>query len=325
MDGGADAIIQAANFHLKTGTTTIMPTSLSCSLDTLIEFLKDLRIAKNSGKLLGTIPGAHLEGPYFAKSQAGAQNPDYITPPKPEDYQMLLEHYGDLICRWSFAPELEGSLAFCKALTANGIYPSIGHSEAVYDDVKAVYDQGCRTVTHLYSGMSTITRQNGYRKLGVIESAYLLEEMTVEIIADGKHLPPELLKMILKCKDPNKICLVTDAMRAAGTDLTESFLGRKSEQTPCIIDDAVAKLPDRTSFAGSIATADRLVRTMVELAGCDVKTAVAMMTEVPARMFGLKTKGKLEKGMDADIVIFDDNITIKNVITGGNEIGNQNL
>ncbi len=325
MDGGADAIIHAANFHLKTGTTSIMPTSLSCSPGVLTGFLEDLRAAQHSEKLLGTILGAHLEGPYFAKSQAGAQNPQYITPPKPEDYQMLLEKYGDIICRWSFAPELEGSLAFCEALIAKGIHPSIAHSEATYEEVKAVYDQGCRMVTHLYSGMSTITRHNGYRKLGVIESAYLLKEMNVEVIADGKHLPPELLKLILTCKDNRNICLVTDAMRAAGTDLTESFLGRKGEQTPCIIDDAVAKLPDRTSFAGSIATADRLVRTMVELAGCSVLAAVAMITEVPARIFGLKTKGKLEKDMDADIVIFDDTIHIKNVIAGGKEIGNQNL
>lgn len=325
MDGGADAIVHAANFHLKTGTTSIMPTSLACSLDTLTEFLKDLRIAKSSPKLLGTILGAHLEGPYFAKSQAGAQNPDYITPPKSEDYQRILKEFGDLICRWSFAPELEGSPEFCEALVANGVYPSVAHSEAEYEDVQAVYDKGCRTVTHLYSGMSTITRRNGYRKLGVIESAYLLDEMSIEIIADGKHLPPELLKMIVKCKDPKKICLVTDAMRAAGTDAAESFLGRVGEQTPCIIEDAVAKLPDRTSFAGSIATADRLVRTMVEQAGCKVETAVSMITEVPARLFGLKTKGKLEKGLDADIVIFDDKIHIKKVITGGTEIGNQNL
>ncbi len=325
MDGGADPIIQAANFHLKTGTTSIMPTSLSCSTEVLTDFLADLRTAQHAKTLLGTILGAHLEGPYFAKSQAGAQNPQYITLPKPEEYQIILRDFGDLICRWSFAPELEGSLAFCEALVANGVYPSVAHSEAIYDDVKAAYDKGCRTVTHLYSGMSTITRHNGYRKLGVTESAYLLDEMNVEIIADGKHLPPELLKMIVKCKDNKKICLVTDAMRAAGTGFTESFLGRKGEQTPCIIDDSVAKLPDLTSFAGSIATADRLVRTMVELADCNVETAVAMMTEAPARMFGLKSKGKLAKGYDADVIIFDAHINIKKVIAGGKEIGNQNL
>lgn len=325
LDGGADAIIQAANFHLKTGTTSIMPTSLASSPQTLIEFLKDLRIAKNSEKLLGTILGAHLEGPYFAKSQAGAQNPEYITPPNPQDYNMILENFSDIISCWSFAPELEGSMEFCEALVGKGVCPSVAHSEATYEEVKAVYDKGCKKITHLYSGMSTITRHNGYRKLGVVESAYLLDEIAVEIIADGKHLPPELLKMILKCKGNKNICLVTDAMRAAGTNLTESFLGRKGEETPCIIDDSVAKLPDLTSFAGSIATADRLVRTMVQQADCSVEEAVAMITKVPARIFNLETKGKLEKGLDADIVMFDDDINIEKIIVGGKEVGNQNL
>ena len=186
-------------------------------------------------------------------------------------------------------------------------------------------DSGCKTVTHLYSGMSTITRHDGYRKLGVIESAYLLDDMMVEIIADGKHLPKELLQMIVKCKSQDKICLVTDAMRAAGTDVKESFLGRKGEEMPCIIDDAVAKLPDRTAFAGSIATADRLVRTMVKEAELDICTAVSMMTKVPAVTFDLKGKGELAVGSDADVVIFDDNIEIINVISGGKEIGNQNM
>ncbi len=320
MDGGVDAIINAANFHLKTGTTSIMPTSLACSTEVLTRFLEVLREAKNSEKLQGTILGAHLEGPYFSQKQAGAQNPDYIIPPKKGDYEMILRNFGDIICRWSFAPEHEGSEEFCEALVKADVYPSVGHSDATYKDIKAVYDKGCKTVTHLYSGMSTITREEGYRKLGVIETAYLLDEMMVEIIADGKHLPAELLKMIVKCKDNDKICLVTDAMRAAGTDVKESFLGRTGEEMACIIDDDVAKLPDKSAFAGSIATTNRLVRTMVKEAGLSVEKAVAMITEVPARIFNLQGKGALKQGFDADIVIFDDNIDIKKVIARGKEI-----
>ena len=322
MDGGVEAIVNAANFHLKTGTTSLMPTSLSSSTEVLIDFLKDLKTAKESKELKGTILGAHLEGPYFSKSQAGAQNPEYIIPPKKSDYEMILKDYSDIICRWSFAPELERTKEFCETLVKYGVYPSVAHSDATFEDVKKVYDSGCKTVTHLYSGMSTITRHDGYRKLGVIESAYLEDDMYVEIIADGKHLPRELLQMIVKCKPQDKICLVTDAMRAAGTNVSESFLGKKGEEMPCIIDDDVAKLPDKTSFAGSIATADRLVRTMVNEAGLTVETAVSMMTSVPAKTFNIKGKGELKKGFDADIIIFDNNIKIKKVISGGKEIGN---
>ena len=319
MDGNADAIINAANFHLKTGTTSIMPSSLACSTDVLVKFLEDLRVAKASEKLNGTILGAHLEGPYFSGKQAGAQNPDYIIPPKKADYEMILEKFSDVICRWSFAPELEGSVEFCEALVKAGVYPSVGHSDATFKDIKAVYDKGCKTVTHLYSGMSTITREEGYRKLGVIETAYLLD-MMVEIIADGKHLPAELLQMIVKCKDNDNICLVTDAMRAAGTDVEESFLGRKGEEMPCIIDDDVAKLTDKTACAGSIATTNRLVRTMIKEAKLPVEQAVYMITAVPARVFNLQNKGKLRAGCDADIVIFNDNVDIKKVIAMGKEI-----
>ena len=325
MDGGKEPIEKAANFHLSHGTTSLMPTTLSCSAKTLASFLEDLKTAKLSGRVKNNILGAHIEGPYVAPAQAGAQNPEYIKAPDPDEYITILKNYSDIICRWSFAPELEGSVDFCKQLLSFGVSPSVAHSNAVYEDVKAVYDVGCRTVTHLYSSMSSITRENGYRRLGVIESAYLLDDITVEVIADGKHLPKELLKLVLKCKPMDKICLVTDAMRAAGTEEYTSFLGRRGEEVPCVIEDSVAKLPDKTSFAGSIATADRLVRTMVKEAGLDIAVAVSMITKVPSNAFGIKNKGELRTGFDADIVIFDNEIKIKNVIVGGKEYGNQNL
>jgi N-acetylglucosamine-6-phosphate deacetylase len=183
--------------------------------------------------------------------------------------------------------------------------------------MEKVYKKGCKHFTHLYSGMSTITRHDGYRKLGIIESAYYYDDVYAEVIADGKHLPPELLKLIVKCKGTEHICLVTDAMRGAGQLSGESYLGKKGEEVPCIIDDGVAKLPDLTAFAGSVATADRLVRTMVKEAGVSVEDAVKMITEVPAEICGFATKGKIKENYDADIVIFDDNINVKNVIVGG--------
>lgn len=317
MDGGTEAIVKAADFHLQYGTTSIMPTSLASSTETLRTFLEDVRHVISSHASKSNILGAHLEGPYFSPSQSGAQNPDYIKCPQPEEYLQILKQYGDVIRRWSFAPELDGSSAFCEALAENGIIPAIAHSDAIYEDVEKVYQKGCHLVTHLYSSMSSITRENGYRKLGIVESAYLLDDMTVEVIADGKHLPPELLKLIVKCKKADHICLVTDAMRGAGMTAGESLLGRKGEAMPCVIEDGVAKLMDRTSFAGSVATADRLIRTMVWQAGTAMETAVSMMTKVPADIFGLSKKGRLQAGCDADIVLFDENISVSQVIVGG--------
>ena len=183
----------------------------------------------------------------------------------------------------------------------------MGHSDATYEQLLPAYEAGCTLVTHLYSCTSTITRQQGYRHLGIIESAYLLDGLDVELIADGKHLPPELLTMILKCKDHAHIALVTDSLDAAGMDT--------APKGNYIIEDGVCKLPDRSAFAGSVATADVLVRTVTDC-GCSVFDAVQMLTAVPARILGLP-KGKLEVGLDADLVAFDDAVSIKAVFTHG--------
>ena len=330
MDGGIEPIEQAAAVHLAHGTTSILPTSLACSHSTLKEFLADLKqvmqtqaVQNDMGKPNRTLPniiGAHLEGPYFSMNQRGAQNPDYIKSPhmeEVEEYESIIDFAGGIIKRWSFAPELCGSVEFGKTLVRHNIIPAIAHSDAVYSDIQTIYDAGCRLVTHFYSCMSTITRRGGFRELGVIESAYLIDNMDVEIIADGKHLPPELLRLICKQKNLARICLVTDSMRGAGMSDGPSLLGRLSESMPCIIEDGVAKLPDRSAFAGSVATADMLIRTMIKHANISIVDAVGMMTRNPARILNLNFKGDIREGFDADIVSFDENINIKDVIVRG--------
>lgn len=180
------------------------------------------------------------------------------------------------------------------------------------------FENGFSLVTHLYSGMSGVTRRNAFRYAGVIESAFLIEEMDVEIIADGIHLPAPLLKLIYKIKGPDRIALVTDAMRGAGMPEGKSILGGLKNGLEVIIEDGVAKLPDRTSFAGSVATADRLIRTMINLAEVPLTDAVRMLTSTPARILGVQdTKGSLVPGKDADIVVFDQNIEIEKTIIKG--------
>lgn len=321
MDGGVEPIEQAAAMHLAHGTTTIFPTTLSSSYQVIKNSVMDIGKAMQSKKRLPHIAGAHLEGPYFSLNQAGAQNPDYITDPVKAEYEELLELGKGIVKRWSFAPERKGSVEFCEALVKNGVVPSIAHSDAVYEDVKNIYDAGCHLVTHLYSGMSTIVRRGGFRFLGVVESSYLIDEMNVETIADGLHLPPELLLLVYKQKGPAHVCLVTDSMRAAGMPAGPSLLGRKEESVPCIVEDGIAKLMDRSAFAGSVATTDRLVRTCCKKAGISVVDAVRMMTETPAKCMNLSHVGKLAEGYDADIVIFDDDIQIQQVILSGDSVG----
>jgi N-acetylglucosamine-6-phosphate deacetylase len=159
-----------------------------------------------------------------------------------------------------------------------------------------------------------VTRDHGFRRLGVIETAWLEDSLYVEIIADGKHLPAELLKVICKIKGTDKILLCTDSMQVAGCNMTQGRL----QDIEFIIEDGVCKLPDRSAFSGSIATADRLVRVMVQEAGISIPEAVKMITEVPAKVMGISSKGSFTPGSDADIVVFDDDIAVQRVFVSGN-------
>lgn len=320
MDGTVEAIIGACKAHLAHGTTSLCPTTLTCPDEDLETFFRCYRQAKDSMEGGPNLLGIHMEGPYFSVEQRGAQDPNYLKVPARDDYQALLDGSDDIV-RMSAAPELEGAMELAGELKARGILAAIGHSDAVYETVLEAWERGYTHVTHLYSGMSTIRRINAYRHLGVVESAYLIDGMTVEIIADGKHLPPELLRLIVRQKPVGDICLVTDSMRGAGMpEGEEVLLGSLSHGQSCLIEDGVAMLPDRSAFAGSVCTADRCVRTMWKQAGVRLEDAVRMMTYNPARVLGIeRQKGALAPGMDADVVLFDEDVTVRQVVVMGED------
>ena len=313
MNSTVEDVIAGCDYHLAHGTTSIVPTISAGEFETMKQAVVHIHQAK--GKTKGHILGAHLEGPYLSPKQAGAQCPVFITPPKKEDYESLLEEYGESICRWTYAPENDKNGAFCKYLTDHGVIASAGHTDAKYADMETAIDNGCNLITHLYSCTSTVTRDHGFRSLGVIESAYLRDELYVEIIADGKHLPPDLIKMIIKIKGTDKVALITDSLEIAGTDITEGVMSG----TEFIVEDGVCKLKDRSAFAGSVATADCLIRTLVKECNFSIPTAVKMLTKVPAEILKVN-KGVLAQGYDADIIVFDEDIQIAEVFVLGQRI-----
>lgn len=318
MDGTEEAYRNAVKAHLMHGTTSFAPTVLGSSREEILRAVNIFGKVKNDGETGGRLLGLHLEGPYISVAQAGAQPPQYIRKPQREEYEEIVKEGKGNIVRWSFAPETEGAFEFARFLKQNNILPSIAHSDADYGQVSRAFEEGFTLITHLYSSMSTIKRVNGFRVLGVVESAYLIDGIDVEVIADGVHLPPELLKFICKFKNRDNIVLITDAMRASGQDVKKSYLGTKAQGVPCIIEDGVAKLYDRSAFAGSIATADRLIRTMVKSARIGLCQAVKMITVNPLKALGLNIKkGEIKQGYDADLVIFDSDINVKTVIAGG--------
>lgn len=313
VDGSYEAIKEAANIHARHGTTTIYPTISAYDNEKTEKTLDALRAYRNCEEITPHIYGAHLEGPYFSPKQSGAQDPSFIRTPNKEEYGKLYNKYSDVIARWSYAPELDGAEEFLNFLNKTDVVVSAGHTDAEYSDIKKAYENGMKLITHLYSCTSTIKRKNGFRILGVTEAAYLYDDIDVETIADGCHLPPELLALIYKIKGEEHMCLVTDSIRYGGSDGNENAVYADGN-VPYIIEDGVAKLADRSAFAGSIATSDILIRTCVKKAGIPLKSAVKMMTEIPARIMKLKTKGKLQIGYDADIVIFDESIIVREVL-----------
>ena len=317
LDGSVAADIEACRTHMAHGTTALLPTTLSSTDEELLENLTNLKEAAKIRETMPEILGAHLEGPYFSPEQNAAQDRRYIKTPKPEEYRRIFAHYPQIRI-WSVAPELPGALEMGCWMRDNGIIGSIGHSNAVYEEVVSAVENGYTMITHFFNGMSRLVRKNAAMYLGVAESGLALDDLTVEIIADGCHLPPPLLRLIYKVKGPEKICLVTDSMRAAGTDVTESTLGSLKNGQRVEIENGVAYMPGRASFGGSIATADRLVRTMVHKAGVPLVQAVRMMSSTPAAILSVQHRlGSISRGKDADLLLFNENIDIQYVMCKG--------
>ena len=320
MDGTEEAFLKVAEIHAQHGTTSIMPTTLTAEKADILHTLDIYEQANLNNKKGASFIGLHLEGPYFSMEQRGAQDPKYIRDPEPAEYMEILSH-STSIKRWSAAPERKGAIEFGKILCERGILPSMAHTDAIYEEAKNAYDNGYTLLTHFYSAMSGVTRKNAYRYAGVIEAGYLHDELDVEIIADGIHLPAPLLKLIYKIKGADHTALITDAMRGAGMPEGESILGNINNGIKVILEGGVAKMPDRSSFAGSVALADRLVRTMINMGEVPIVDAIKMITATPARIMKLSDKiGRLKKGMDADILVFNQHIEMQSIFIKGNQV-----
>ena len=312
LEGTAQAYQGISAAVAQHGTTAIAPTLAASALESILVSIEKFEEALAAGVSGAKLLGIHLEGPYFAMSQKGAQDPKYIRDFDPAEYELIANSTTHLLS-WTAAPERSGAEEFGKFMRERGILACIGHSDANCKTAHKAFENGFTHVTHLYSCTSTVHRINAFRHAGIIEEAYLNDDMTVEIIADGCHLPDDLLRLVYKLKGPDKIALVTDSMRAAGMPEGTTVDG-------LLIEDGVAKLPDRSAFAGSIAYGDRLVRNMVNMAGVPLPMAVKMASENPAKFLRVEKIGKLEPGCFADVTLFDEGINIKMTIVDGKEV-----
>lgn len=317
MDGNVRAFEKALKTHLSHGTTTIYPTTMSSPFLEILDTFKVYRevIKRNNVKI--NLGGLHLEGPFLSPKMCGAQRLDLIIQPMDETIQSLKEN-SDIIARITCAPEVDNVIDMAKKLIPCGISFSMGHTNATYEQAEDAVKHGFSSITHLYSATSGFHKVNQKVHIGVTQAGLGVEELYVELIGDGCHVPKELLRLVSKIRGFDKVCIVTDAMRAAGTNVTESYLGKICPENRVIIDDGVAKLPDKSFFAGSIGTMDRALNFAVKTAEISICDAVKMLSLTPAKLMNISDhKGSIEIGKDADLVVCDKDLSVKSVYVKG--------
>lgn len=314
IEGCEDAFRAAVNAHLKHGTTSIYPTLSSSTIPTIeaaCNVCEKLMAEENSPVL-----GLHIEGSYINPKEAGAQNPVLIKAPVIYEYETLLSKY-KCIKRWDEAPELPGSVRFIKTCNMHGVLTALTCTRATYKDVVEAHKAGMTHAAHFYNAMPVVYKEHEFKVPGTVESVYAMQDMTVEVIADGLHVPPVMLKVLHKIKGVERTALITDSLAYAASE------GDVSAEPRVIMEDGVCKLADRSALAGSIATMDTLIRTCIQKANIPMEDAFRMASETPAKIMGVfNRKGSIEEGKDADLIVFDKDINLTYVMQMGNEVVN---
>ena len=319
MDCSVEAFDTIAKTHISHGVTSMLPTTVSASFD---EMKKFFGIYRNISKKPDNIfLGLHLEGPYISGEMKGAHNPAYIRCPSEYEVDELMYCAGDIIKMCTAAPEIDGIHYMSKRMKEKGITLSAGHSYGTFSDIERALELGFSHITHLYSNTPGVRKINQRVNAGILEAAYYFDDIYIELIGDGRHVPKEVLRLALKTKGADKINVTSDSMRAAGTDLNESYLGVKRPENRVIIEDGVAKLPDRSFYAGSIATGNTMLKWLVNECFVSLNDAFKMLSLTPAAVIGEHSRiGSIVAGKDADIIVLDSDLNIQNVLKKGTVI-----
>lgn len=318
MDGTPEAFQTAARAHLAHGTTAMMPTTMTAPDEEVETLIDAYHQAKKQGTGGAQFLGLHLEGPYFSSASKGAQPISSERTPDLGFVKRILELGKGEVRRWDAAPELPGMEEFAKLLKANGVLVSLAHSNATAGEAEEAFGWGFSHITHFYNAVTTYRKIKGRVHAGIVEATYIHDEVTLELIGDGRHIPRQSMLLAHRIKGPGGIALITDAMRAAGTSQLSSTLGSIKSGVPVVVHDGVAQLADMSSYAGSICTMDRALRVAHLDYGIPLEDVSLMLSLTPARLCGAeKEKGSLEAGKDADIVVLDGQFNVRDVMVMG--------
>lgn len=320
MEANPKTIDKICRYHLFTGTTSFVPTTMTASVEDINLALKNIREYKSK---YSRILGVHLEGPYLSRKSAGAHLPRLLI--SPDDCDSFVWDNIDIVKRVTLAPNLPGAAEFCKKATQKGIQISLGHDDSIDDEIYECLENGANSVTHLYNCTSRPSRRNSPKKhLGLTEVGLIEDGVVAEVIADGRHVSDKLFSMIYKLKGSKGICLVSDSLSVAGRERGDYYLGSGESKQKIRIDDGVAILPELNTYAGSITSVGKMVARLVEQ-GYPLEDCVDMCTRTPARLLGLNDLGDIAVGMIGDINILDYNGRIYATLLGGEVVDKEAL
>lgn len=308
MDGTFEAINEIAKIIVKHGTTSFTPTTMTVAVEDIRKSMAIIKEAKEKGTDGAIVLGAHLEGPFISPKAIGAQNPKYLIPPTLENYTAMVGDAEDAVVSITIAPEVPGAKELIKELSKRGVVCSIGHTKATYDEAMEGIKCGCGHSTHLFNAMTPFA----HREPGVV-GAIFDSNITTETISDGIHVSYPSLRIAYNQKTPDKVLLVTDAMMACAMPEGMYSLGGQE----VIVKEGAARLLSG-SLAGSVLTLDKAVKNVYKNVGLPLYEAIKMASYNPARHCKVEDrKGLIKEGYDADLVLFDEDINIKNVLVGG--------
>ncbi len=324
MDGTTHAFYTVCRAHARHGTTSLLPTTTVARHEQHLAFLDVCRLLKPDGTGGARILGAHFYGPYFAPEARGCHPAAALRAPTAREYEQYLG-YADCITTATVAPELSGAHDFVRACRARGIRCNAGHSYATFDQMLDAFSWGVRHVDHLFCAMSDRARlrqtQTYPMRGGVLEATLFLDELTTEVIADGKHLRRELLLLAHKIKGPDRLALVTDCNRALDQPDGEYIFGPLDGGEPILRRDGVGLMPDGRALASGVVGMDECVRTFHRLTGVPLVEVVRMATLTPARIAGWDAEvGSIAPGKRADLLVLDRDLNVRQVYIDGRHL-----
>ena len=322
MSDDPDEIVKMCRAHALRGTTSILPTTLAAPIPRLQRAIDNITAAKAKCADCNIL-GVHLEGPFLSMAKKGAQSPDNILVPTEENIAALLD-YSKEIRMIGAAPEVENGMRVGEEAAKRGIVASIAHSDADFAVAEEALHHGYSDITHIFSASSAMHKNGIFREVGVAEAGLALDGFTAQFIGDLRHLPYGAVKLIYKAKGADGAYAISDGLEYAALDMEEGTVIRQENGLSVLYEDGVMKLADRSCLAGSVATSNLLVRNMVKYCGISLPEAVKMASLTPLRVIGFDDrKGRIKKGYDEDVILFDEDINVSYVCVKGNVIKNE--